>query len=134
MVVRIGTRGSALALAQSGWVRDRLRYGHPDIEVELRVIKTSGDRFIDTPLANIGGKGVFTKEIEDAAEYSVQGVGTVYIKKQRDGGAPRGTPRAGATRSASRRRSTPPATSPRCRTTPPLMFWCPPRRWAMPRA
>ena len=66
MVVRIGTRGSALALAQSGWVRDRLRYGHPDIEVELRVIKTSGDRFIDTPLANIGGKGVFTKEIEDA--------------------------------------------------------------------
>jgi hydroxymethylbilane synthase len=66
MVVRIGTRGSALALAQSGWVRDQLRRGHPDIEVGLRVIKTSGDRFIDTPIANMGGKGVFTKEIEDA--------------------------------------------------------------------
>jgi hydroxymethylbilane synthase len=66
MVVRIGTRGSALALAQSGWVRDRLRRGHPDIEVGLCVIKTSGDRFIDTPIANIGGKGVFTKELEDA--------------------------------------------------------------------
>jgi hydroxymethylbilane synthase len=65
-LVRIGTRGSTLALAQSNWVREQLRIRHRDLEVELRVIKTSGDHFLDTLIPDIGGKGVFTKEIEEA--------------------------------------------------------------------
>ena len=65
-LVRIGTRGSTLALAQSNWVREQFLRYHREIEVELRVIKTSGDRFIDTAIPDIGGKGVFTKEIEEA--------------------------------------------------------------------
>jgi len=62
----IGTRGSPLALAQANMVRDLLGGAHPGLEVTLSVIKTSGDRFLDRPLAEIGGKGLFTKEIEDA--------------------------------------------------------------------
>ena len=64
--LRIGTRGSALALAQSSWVKQQIERHRPELQVELRIIKTSGDSFIDTPIPNIGGKGVFTKEIEDA--------------------------------------------------------------------
>jgi hydroxymethylbilane synthase len=64
--IRIGTRGSALALAQSHWVKARLEQHDPGIEVELCVIKTSGDRFVETPIQKLGNKGVFTKEIEDA--------------------------------------------------------------------
>jgi hydroxymethylbilane synthase len=61
----IGTRGSPLALAQAEMVRDLLAAAHPGLAPELAVIKTSGDRFLDRPLAEIGGKGLFTKEIED---------------------------------------------------------------------
>jgi hydroxymethylbilane synthase len=64
--LRIGTRGSALALAQANWVKARCLENQPDLEIELRIIKTSGDRSIDTPIAELGGKGVFTKEIEEA--------------------------------------------------------------------
>lgn len=64
--IRIGSRGSVLALAQSNWVRNQLIQQRPDLEVEIAVIKTSGDRLSDTPLAALGGKGVFTKEIEEA--------------------------------------------------------------------
>jgi hydroxymethylbilane synthase len=64
-LVRIGTRGSTLALAQSNWVREQFRSRHRDLEVELRIIKTSGDHFLDTQIPEIGGKGVFTKEIEE---------------------------------------------------------------------
>ena len=64
--VRIGTRGSALALAQSTWVKEQLLQNQPALEVEVRIIKTRGDRLIDTPIADLGGKGVFTKEIEEA--------------------------------------------------------------------
>jgi hydroxymethylbilane synthase len=64
--IRIGTRGSALALGQASWVKQQIERQHPECEVELRIIKTSGDSFIDTAIANIGGKGVFTKEIEEA--------------------------------------------------------------------
>lgn len=63
--IRIGTRGSALALAQSNWVKSQLEH-YLKTEVELRIIKTSGDRFVDTPIQNLGNKGAFTKEIEDA--------------------------------------------------------------------
>jgi hydroxymethylbilane synthase len=64
--LRIGTRGSALALAQANWVRAQLMENQPELEIELRIIKTSGDRSLDTPIAELGGKGVFTKEIEEA--------------------------------------------------------------------
>jgi hydroxymethylbilane synthase len=65
-LLRLGTRGSALALAQAGWVRTQLQQRDPTIVVDLVTIKTSGDRFIDRPLSAIGGKGLFVKEIEDA--------------------------------------------------------------------
>jgi len=64
--VRIGSRGSALALAQSNWVKQQIETRYPELRVELSIIKTSGDRFVDRPIAAVGGKGVFTKEIEDA--------------------------------------------------------------------
>jgi hydroxymethylbilane synthase len=66
----IGTRGSDLALAQTNMVADRLRAAHPDLAapdaITIEVIKTTGDRVLDRPLAEIGGKGLFTKEIEEA--------------------------------------------------------------------
>lgn len=64
--LRMGSRGSMLALAQSTWVKQRIEAHYAGMEVELSIIKTSGDRFIDRPIAAVGGKGVFTKEIEDA--------------------------------------------------------------------
>jgi len=64
--IRLGTRGSRLALAQSRWVEARLCAQHPGLTVELVTITTTGDRFVDQPLSTIGGKGVFVKEIEDA--------------------------------------------------------------------
>ena len=65
-VLKIGTRGSRLALAQSEWVKGRLVSRYPDIRVELVKITTTGDRILDSPLSRIGGKGLFVKEIEDA--------------------------------------------------------------------
>ena len=64
--IRIGSRGSMLAMAQSDWVKRRLMDRYPEVHVEMTIIKTSGDRFVDTPVATIGGKGAFTREIEDA--------------------------------------------------------------------
>jgi hydroxymethylbilane synthase len=64
--LRIGTRGSALALTQSAWIAVRIRERHPGCVVELVTIRTKGDILQDVPLARIGGKGVFIKEIEEA--------------------------------------------------------------------
>jgi hydroxymethylbilane synthase len=64
--IRIGTRGSQLALAQSRWVQACVQRHHPHLEVELVTITTSGDRFVERPLSAIGGKGLFVKEIEEA--------------------------------------------------------------------
>lgn len=64
--IRIGTRGSRLALTQARMVGEQLRRAHPECEIQYVIIQTTGDRLNDTPLARIGGKGVFTKEIEDA--------------------------------------------------------------------
>jgi hydroxymethylbilane synthase len=66
--LRIGTRGSLLALQQSQWVRDELTRNWPELTVELQVIKTTGDKILDVPLAKVGGKGLFVKEIEDALQ------------------------------------------------------------------
>ncbi|MCS6779163.1 MAG: hydroxymethylbilane synthase [Geminicoccaceae bacterium] len=69
-ILRIGTRGSPLALAQSELVRAALAAAHPELAgasaIELVVIKTTGDKVLDRPLAEIGGKGLFTKEIDEA--------------------------------------------------------------------
>jgi hydroxymethylbilane synthase len=64
--VRIGSRGSPLALIQSRWVRDGLMRLHPGLEVEIQTIRTKGDKLLDAPLAKIGDKGLFTKELETA--------------------------------------------------------------------
>ena len=65
-VLTIGTRGSKLALWQADWVKARLQDLHPDLTVRLEVIKTRGDKILDVPLAKVGGKGLFVKEIEEA--------------------------------------------------------------------
>jgi hydroxymethylbilane synthase len=62
----MGTRGSALAVAQTELVRDRLVAAHPGLQVEIVRISTVGDRDLDRPLHQMGGKGVFTKELDDA--------------------------------------------------------------------
>ena len=64
--LKIGTRGSKLALWQAHWVRSAIREHHPDILVDLVIIKTKGDKILDVPLASVGGKGLFVKEIEEA--------------------------------------------------------------------
>lgn len=65
-LVRIGTRGSALALWQARWVKTRLESLWPELQVELVPITTSGDKIQDVPLAQAGGKRLFVKEIEEA--------------------------------------------------------------------
>jgi hydroxymethylbilane synthase len=62
----IGTRASALALWQAHWVRDSLAVKFPQCDIEIRHIVTTGDKIQDVPLAKIGGKALFTKEIETA--------------------------------------------------------------------
>lgn len=62
----IATRGSKLALWQSEHIKAVLEEKNPGLEVELKIVITSGDKIIDTPLAKIGGKGLFLKEIEEA--------------------------------------------------------------------
>ncbi len=64
--VRIGTRGSQLALWQANWIKSTLEHQYPDLEVSLVKIKTTGDKILDVPLAKVGGKGLFVKEIEEA--------------------------------------------------------------------
>ena len=87
--MKLGTRGSPLALAQAHETRDRLMAAHdlPETAFEIVVIQTSGDRIQDRALREIGGKGLFTKEIEDAlidgsidiAVHSMKDVPTVSL-------------------------------------------------------
>lgn len=65
-MLTIGTRGSKLALWQANHIADRLRHTHQGLEVRLEIIKTSGDRIQDRKLYEVGGKGLFVKEIEEA--------------------------------------------------------------------
>ena len=65
-ILRLGTRGSALALWQANWTKAELEKRWPGLRVELVSIKTTGDKILDVPLARIGGKGLFTKEIDEA--------------------------------------------------------------------
>jgi hydroxymethylbilane synthase len=84
--LKIGTRGSQLALFQANWVKDQLGKAYPDLNVTLIKIKTTGDKIQDVPLAKIGGKGLFVKEIEesllqkkiDLAVHSIKDVPTEF--------------------------------------------------------
>jgi len=62
----IGSRGSQLALWQANWIKSELERLHSNVDINIRVITTSGDKINDVPLAKIGGKGLFVKEIEEA--------------------------------------------------------------------
>lgn len=80
----LGTRGSRLALVQTEGVAEALRAAFPDLEVRVEIIHTRGDKILDAPLAQIGGKGLFTRELElalldgriDAAVHSLKDVPT----------------------------------------------------------
>ncbi|BCR03497.1 porphobilinogen deaminase [Desulfuromonas versatilis] len=84
--LRIGTRASQLALWQANWVKSELEKRHPGLEVTLTKIKTQGDKILDVPLAMVGGKGLFVKEIEEAmlrgevdiAVHSMKDVPTIF--------------------------------------------------------
>lgn len=86
--LNIGTRGSQLALFQANWVKDQLAHAHPGLRITLIKIKTTGDKIQEAPLAKIGGKGLFVKEIEEAllqkkidlAVHSVKDVPTEFPK------------------------------------------------------
>lgn len=86
--IRIGTRGSALALWQAEWVKSELEKRYPGIVITLTKIKTTGDKILDVPLAKVGGKGLFVKEIEEAmlrgeidiAVHSMKDVPTFFPK------------------------------------------------------
>ena len=83
--IKIGSRGSELALWQTHWVRDRLSTYFPGIAFEVVTMKTTGDRILDVPLADIGAKGLFTKELDqgllskriDIAVHSLKDLPTV---------------------------------------------------------
>ncbi len=83
----IGTRGSVLALWQANYVKESLRKAYPNWQVELKIVKTKGDKILDVPLAKIGGKGLFTKELEtlllenviDIAVHSLKDVPVEFI-------------------------------------------------------
>ncbi|ELC7280511.1 hydroxymethylbilane synthase [Aeromonas veronii] len=64
--LKIATRKSPLALWQANFVKDRLEALHPQLQVELVPMSTQGDKILDTPLAKVGGKGLFVKELETA--------------------------------------------------------------------
>lgn len=98
--IRIATRKSPLALWQAHYVKDALQSAHPGLEVELVTMVTKGDVILDTPLAKVGGKGLFVKELEvamlegraDLAVHSMkdvpvdfpQGLGLVTICERED--------------------------------------------------
>lgn len=67
-VVRIATRKSALAMWQAEYVKHALETAHPQLQVELLPMSTKGDKILDTPLAKVGGKGLFIKELEVAMQ------------------------------------------------------------------
>lgn len=84
----LGSRGSELALWQSKYVRDRLAEVYPALEIEIQIFKTKGDKILNVPLATIGGKGLFTKELEEAllskkidlAVHSLKDLPTIMIE------------------------------------------------------
>jgi hydroxymethylbilane synthase len=64
--IKIGTRGSQLAQWQANWVKSALNKTFPSLSIQIVIIKTTGDKILDAPLAKVGGKGLFVTEIEEA--------------------------------------------------------------------
>lgn len=77
----IATRGSRLALWQAEFIRDQITKRYPQLPVELRIIKTKGDIITDVPLAKVGGKGLFVKEIEEAL---LDGTADIAVHSMKD--------------------------------------------------
>ena len=80
-LLRIATRGSALALWQAEYVKARLESAHENLQVELKVMKTRGDKILDVPLAKVGGKGLFVKELETAM---LEGQADIAVHSMKD--------------------------------------------------
>ncbi|MBU2979961.1 hydroxymethylbilane synthase [Alteromonas sp. C1M14] len=80
-IIRIATRKSALALWQAEYVKAQLEKAHPELTVELLPMSTQGDKILDTPLAKIGGKGLFIKELEIAM---VEGRADIAVHSMKD--------------------------------------------------
>src|SRR3970040_3134524 len=78
--LRIGSRGSRLALLQAEFIRSLIKSKFPEITTELHIIRTTGDKTLDSPLSEIGGKGVFVKEIEDALNRNEIGIAVHSMK------------------------------------------------------
>ncbi len=79
--LRIATRKSPLALWQAEYVKSLLQFHHEGLEVELVTFTTQGDRILDAPLAKIGGKGLFVKELETAM---LEGVADIAVHSMKD--------------------------------------------------
>src|SRR5436305_1656472 len=86
--LRIGTRGSPLARWQAEWVAAALRVAHPGLDVLLVEIRTQGDRDRNSPLAVIGGTGLFTKEIQRALAEGAVDLAVHSLKDLPTGGDP----------------------------------------------
>jgi hydroxymethylbilane synthase len=80
-VLRIATRKSPLAMWQAEHVSELLRQAHPDLQVELVGMSTQGDKILDTPLAKIGGKGLFVKELEQGM---LEGTADIAVHSMKD--------------------------------------------------
>lgn len=80
-LIKIGTRGSLLALWQSNWIKSMIEERFPGTEVELIKIITKGDKILDVPLAKVGGKGLFVKEIEEAL---LSGAADIAVHSMKD--------------------------------------------------
>ena len=80
-ILRIATRKSQLALWQAEYVKDLLQQAHPGLEVELIKMSTQGDKILDTPLAKVGGKGLFVKELETGL---LQGDADIAVHSMKD--------------------------------------------------
>jgi hydroxymethylbilane synthase len=78
--IRIATRKSALALWQAEYVKAALQHFYPDLAVELVPMSTKGDRILDTPLAKVGGKGLFIKELEIAMQENLADIAVHSMK------------------------------------------------------
>ncbi len=79
--LRIATRKSPLALWQAEYIQSQLKKYHPDVETELVTFVTKGDKILDTPLAKVGGKGLFVKELENAM---LEGRADIAIHSMKD--------------------------------------------------
>lgn len=79
--LKIATRGSKLALWQANFIGENIKKRYPKLEIEYKIIKTSGDKILDVPLAKIGGKGLFVKEIEEAL---IRGDADIAVHSMKD--------------------------------------------------